>query len=100
MGVTPRKRVRRGAAGGGGLVSVGNYVLAQDYSGAWATHYVFNVNGILTDSEEWNYYSPMRLGPGQFACLFLARKQPGGLSYEVIDQSSGLITARVDAAYH
>ena len=41
-----------------GLAAVGNYVLAQDYSGAWATHYVINNAGVITDSAEWNYYSP------------------------------------------
>ena len=45
------------ALGVGGLAAVGNYLLAQDYSGAWATHYIFNTAGVITDQAEWNYYS-------------------------------------------
>jgi hypothetical protein len=38
------------ALGVNGLAAVGNYVLAQDFSGAWATHYIINSGGVITDS--------------------------------------------------
>ena len=40
-----------------GLAAVGNFVLAQDDTGAWESHHIFDVNGVLRDSEEWNHYS-------------------------------------------
>ncbi|MGB1311150.1 MAG: hypothetical protein ACPG47_08045, partial [Leucothrix sp.] len=37
----------------GGLVSVGEFILAQDASGAWNTHYVISSDGTIKDQKEW-----------------------------------------------
>lgn len=86
----------------GGLVAVGNYILAQDASGAWNTHYVIDSDGNLTDSVDWNYYSPeYAWNPSNGSVYFL----PGGSSssdfhYEEIDQLTGEITARGESPYY
>ena len=41
------------ALGVGGLAAVGNFLLAQDFSGAWATHYIFNAAGTITHQLDW-----------------------------------------------
>ena len=77
-----------------GLAAVGNYVLAQDYSGAWATHYVINNAGVITDSAEWNYYSPEYTWDPVTSRVYFFRgsQSPGDLHYEVIDQTTGRST--------
>jgi hypothetical protein len=85
-----------------GLASVGNYVLAQDYSGAWATHYILDANGTLTDQEDWNYYSPEYAWDpvSSRVYFFRAGSSPGDLHFEVIDQSTGQITDEGETPYH
>jgi hypothetical protein len=84
-----------------GLAAVGNYVLAQDGSGAWATHYVFNASGVVTDQEEWNYYSPeYAWDPVTSRVYFFRDHSPGDLHFEVIDQATGQISAEGETPYH
>jgi len=85
-----------------GLAAVGNYLLAQDYSGAWATHYVFNAAGAITAQNEWNYYSPeYAWDPNTSRVYFFrANMSPGDLHYEVIDQTTGQITSAGETPYH
>lgn len=33
--------------------AAGKFLLAEDGSGAWNTHYVFNANGLKTDQKDW-----------------------------------------------
>ncbi len=40
-----------------GLSTAGDYLFAVDASGAWATHYTFDLNGNMISSVDWNYYS-------------------------------------------
>ena len=35
--------------------AVGKFLLAQDGSGAWNSHYVFNANGLKTDQKDWRH---------------------------------------------
>jgi len=85
----------------GGLASVGNYVLAQDSSGAWATHYVINSAGVITDSAEWNYWSPeYAWDPVSSRVYFFRDQSPSDLHYEQIDQSTGHIAAAGETPYH
>ncbi len=85
-----------------GLAVVGNYILAQDNSGAWATHYIFDQSGALTDKKDWNYYSREYAWDAQSSRVYFMRDNmsPGDLHYEVIDQVTGKITAAGEAPYH
>jgi hypothetical protein len=86
----------------GGLASAGNFLLAQDESGAWNTHYLFDKQGKLTDSKEWNYYSRYYTWNALQSRLYFFRDDtsPNDLLFEVIDQASGKITAADDSPYH
>ncbi|MFL6600961.1 MAG: hypothetical protein ACJ8R9_06475, partial [Steroidobacteraceae bacterium] len=90
------------AMGVGGLAAVGNYVLAQDGSGAWATHYVFNAGGTVTDQKEWNYYSREYAWDPISSRVYFFRDNmsPDDLHYEVIDQATGKITSAGETPYH
>lgn len=85
-----------------GLASVGNYLLAQDYSGAWATHYIIDENGGLTDSADWNYYSRVYAWNRQLSRVYFFRDDtsPNDLHYEDIDQTTGLISGSGETPYH
>ncbi|RYV04195.1 hypothetical protein SOPP22_00160 [Shewanella sp. OPT22] len=85
-----------------GLTSVGNFVLAQDSSGAWYTHYIFNEAGTLTDSDDWNRYSRYYdWNPSNNRVYFFRdRTSPNDLHYEQIDQTTGEITADAETPYH
>jgi len=84
-----------------GLASVGNYVLAQDYSGAWGTHYILDNAGVITDSEEWNHHSPdYAWDPNTSRVYWFSMWSPSDLNYEVVDQATGQITSSGEAPYH
>lgn len=85
-----------------GLAEAGAFLVAQDDSGAWATHYVFDQQGTLRDSREWNHYSTHYDWNPQQQRLYFYRSDtsPNDVMYEVIDQSSGKITAAGDSPYH
>ncbi|NMH65501.1 PQQ-binding-like beta-propeller repeat protein [Shewanella salipaludis] len=86
----------------GGLAEAGNFLLAQDSSGAWNTHYIFDISGTLRDTKEWNYYSTQYAWNEVNQRLYFYRDQtsPNNLHFEQIDQESGLITANGDTPYH
>ena len=86
----------------GGLVATGDYILAQDESGAWNTHYILDMNGVLTDSKDWNYYSSAYAwNPTNSRVYFFSDSQlPTDLHYETIDQNSGLIAESGESPYH
>ena len=90
------------AMGVAGLAAVGNYVLAQDGSGAWATHYVFNASGTVTDQKDWNYYSIEYAWDAVTSRVYFFRDNmsPDDLHYEVIDQNTGKITSAGETPYH
>ncbi len=85
-----------------GLAAVGNYVLVQDESGAWATHYIFSKAGNLTDSRDWNAYSRAYAWNDELnrVYFFDDDSSPNDLYYEDIDQSTGKIIANGDSPYH
>ena len=93
---------QHGAGACGGLASVGNFLLAQDDSGAWATHYVINSAGVITDSAEWNYYSREYAWDPVTSRVYFFRDDisPNDLHYEVIDQATGQITSAGETPYH
>jgi len=85
-----------------GLATAGKYLVAQDSSGAWATHYVFDSNGIQTDKRDWNAYSSQYNWSAAESRLYYFRDDtgPNDVMYEVIDQSSGKITSNGETPYH
>jgi len=85
-----------------GISSVGDYVLAQDNSGAWESHYIFDINGIQTDWEEWNHYSSYYAWNDTLARVYFFKDgtSPNDLMYEEIEQSTGQITADAETPYH
>lgn len=85
-----------------GLVAVGSYVLAQDESGAWATHYIMNVSGAITDHRDWNYYSRVYAWDAVNSRVYFLRddSSPNDLHYEVINQATGMISGQGETPYH
>jgi hypothetical protein len=85
-----------------GLACVGQYLLAQDSSGAWATHYIFTSTGALTDQKEWNYYSREYAWDPVSSRVYFFRDDtsPDDLQFEVIDQGTGKITGQGETPYH
>ncbi|OFA04592.1 hypothetical protein [Duganella sp. HH101] len=85
-----------------GLASVGNYLLAQDDSGAWATHYTFDSAAKLIDSKEWNYFSrSYAWNPTQSRVYFFRDDtSPNDVMYETIDQATGKIVGNGESPYH
>jgi hypothetical protein len=84
-----------------GLSAVGNFLLAQDYSGSWATHYIFDIDGNLTDTKDWNYSSPHWVwNESNSRVYYYSHHSPRDLHYEEIDQDSGLIISDGETPYH
>ncbi len=85
-----------------GLAIAGKYVLAQDYSGVWATHHIFDQAGTKTDSKEWNYFSRDYTWDVKTSrILFLQDSHyPNDLRYEVINQTTGKISSSGDSPYN
>lgn len=85
-----------------GLAPVGKYLLAQDPSGAWSSHYIFDKQGNLTDSKEWNYFSRYYDWNASQSRVYFFRddQSPNDLMYENIDQSTGKITSSGESPYH
>ena len=79
-----------------GLASGGNFLVAQDDSGAWATHYVLAANGTVRSSAEWNYYSrAYAFNPAENRLYFFRDdSSPNDLHYEEIDQAMAGASAR------
>ena len=90
------------ALGVGGLAAVGNFVLAQDSSGAWNSHYIFDKTGLQRDWKEWNRYSRVYAWSdvNQRVYFFRDGTSPNDLHYEDIDQTSGLIIGKGETPYH
>jgi len=85
-----------------GLALAGKYVLAQDYSGAWATHHIFDQSGTKTDSKDWNFYSADYAWDAKTSRIFYLQDgyNPNDLRYEVINQTTGKITGFGDSPYN
>jgi Leucine-rich repeat (LRR) protein len=86
----------------GGLSQVGDYLLAQDSSGAWNAHYTFDQAGNNTDYKDWNRYSTHYAWDANSNKVYFFRNgtSPNDLHYEQIDQSNGVISAEGETPYH
>ncbi len=85
----------------GGLATAGEYVFAMDASGAWATHYVFDPNGTLLSSQDWNYYSQEYIWSGTNRKMYFFRDDtsPNDIIWENLDLE-GVLGAEMDSPYH
>ncbi|MCU7844026.1 MAG: hypothetical protein KZQ93_09325 [Candidatus Thiodiazotropha sp. (ex Monitilora ramsayi)] len=86
----------------GGLSTAGNYLLAQDASGAWATHYILDSNAVITAQVDWNYYSSVYTWDpvNNRVYFFRDNTSPNDLHYEDIDQTNGTIIGSGETPYH
>ena len=50
---TGRESHFAGMATAGNIHAAGKFLIAQDNSGAWNTHYVYNANGLKVDQKDW-----------------------------------------------
>ncbi|QFU21177.1 PQQ-binding-like beta-propeller repeat protein [Shewanella eurypsychrophilus] len=85
-----------------GLASVGNFILAQDSTGAWVSHHIYNQDGMLTDSKDWNYFSHTYAWNEDTSKVYFLRDgtSPNDLHFEEIDQTNGTIISAGDSPYH
>lgn len=100
--IGPEMRLANTASAVNGLASVGNYLLAQDASGAWESHYIFDRDGNKTDYKDWNHYSRVYAWNEQNnrVYFFSDGTSPNDLHFEVIDQQTGKITGEGETPYH
>ena len=84
-----------------GLACAGDWVFAADTSGAWATHYVFNSEGTLISSRDWNYISRAYTWDPKDRKMYFFRdsQSPNDLHWETIDADGKLGTAG-ETPYH
>lgn len=85
-----------------GLASVGKYVLAQDDSGSWESHFVFDVKGQNTAHVEGSHYSEFYAwNPALSRVYFFSdARWPKDILFEEINQTTGQVTAEGDSPYH
>ncbi|MBE0365560.1 hypothetical protein PULV_b0160 [Pseudoalteromonas ulvae UL12] len=76
------------------LVSVGQFMFAQDISGAWNTNYLFNKDGVVTQSADWQEYSLDYTWNALNNTLYA---YPGELIGKEIDQQTGTFQAQNQA---
>ncbi len=85
-----------------GLAHVGNFLLAQDDTGAWESHYIYDQDGNLTDSKDLNHYSREYAWNSTLDRVYFFRDglSPNDLMYEDINQVTGEIDGSGETPYH
>ena len=85
-----------------GVAAVGDFILVQDSAGSWNTHYIFNQDGVMTDSKDWNRRSQEYVWNSVNNRVYFFRDgtSPNDLHFEEIDQFTGMITSDGDSPYH
>ena len=84
-----------------GLAVAGDFLFAEDSSGAWATHYVYSSAGALLSSKEWNYYSTEYIWNATNRKMYFFRDDtsPNDVIWEDIDLE-GQLGTETDSPYH
>jgi len=84
------------------LASVGNFLLAHDANGQWATRYVFDAGGAITGQSENNSRPIEYTWDPVSSRVYFTRDTlyPNDLEYEVVDQTTGAMPSRGDSPYH
>lgn len=85
-----------------GIAAMGNHLLLADSSGSWNTHYVYNLNGELLDSADWNRRSRGYAWDSNRNRIYFFRDgtSPNDLHFEEIDPDTGMIVAEGETPYH
>ena len=84
----------------GRLAAVGNFLLAQDSSGPWETHYTFDSAGVLRDGRSRITTHRIALDPNTSRVYWFSMWSPTDLNFEVINQATGEITSQGETPYH
>lgn len=89
------------AATARGLATAGEYVFADDASGAWDSHYTFGPSGTPLSSVEWNYYSRQYEWDPVLRRMYFFRDgtSPNDLHWEQIGVN-GAIVDEGESPYH
>jgi hypothetical protein len=85
-----------------GLAMAGGFVLAADATGAWNTHYTFDIGGGEISRLEWNRYSSAYAWNDVISRIYFFRDgtSPNDLHFEEVDQISGAIVDEGESPYH
>jgi hypothetical protein len=85
-----------------GLAAAGKYLMVQDDSGSRDTHWVFDKQGMQTDSKDASYYSAHYDWNQATSTLYFFRDNiiPNDLMFEVIDQVTGKIVSKGESPQH
>lgn len=85
-----------------GLATAGQFVVAADATSPWATHYVFNPQGALVASKDWNHISTHYEWSDATRRMYYFRdgSSPNDLMFEQIDCVTGAIVASGESPYH
>ena len=84
-----------------GLTAAGQFLFADDESGAWDSHYTFAPDGTKISAVEWNYYSRGYTWSAANRRMYFLRDDtsPNDLLWEQID-TEGKIGTKQDSPYH
>lgn len=85
-----------------GLAMAGAVVLAADATGAWNTHYTFDVLGGEISRVDWNQRSSAYAWNPVISRIYFFRdgSSPNDLLFEEVDQVSGAIVDEGESPYH
>ena len=83
------------------IAHAGQFVMFIDNAGAWVSHYYYDIDGNLTDSEDWNRYSKHFAWNDTTGRLYFFRDEtsPNDIHYEEIS-ADGMILSDGDSPYH
>ena len=84
-----------------GMTNAGEFLFVYDPSGAWGSHIIYDENGQLISSKDWNYFSIEYVWSDALQKMYFFRDDttPNDLLWENID-SNGVIGTKMDSPYH
>lgn len=84
-----------------GLSTAGEYLFVCDPSGAWVSHFTYNITGTLVSLVDWNYYSREYTWSETNRKMYFLRDDtsPNDLLWEDIGED-GVIGTKQDSPYH
>lgn len=84
-----------------GIAEAGEFVMFVDASGAWESHHYYDIEGVLTESKDWNQNSSYFAWSSVHNRLYFFRdgSSPNDLLYEEVS-AQGLILSGGDSPYH
>lgn len=84
-----------------GLIAAGEFIVTSDNSGSWETHSVFNAEGTVISTKDWNrpFAQAAWSAVNRRIYHFRDDSSPNDLHYEVIN-ADGTIGAQGETPYH